>query len=389
MGINFFDFVYNVEMTRTKKWVVLVLGILISLFLGELALRVLTGVNFYSGNFINRRFDWSHKVMIGRHEPTVGQEPNPNQHYVSVFPVRAHPQELSRFFEVNHTPEGFRRTPNAWGQLLSGEATDILTLGDSFTYGSEVNDEETWPTHLQAILGRYVQNGGMTSFGLDQMVLSLEKRLTQISPKIVILSLTPLNVERTVYTKHLTRLKMQLVDKPYFILANGELILKNVPLKEPVWNQRFEWPRELLGRSLLADLVFRTVAFDYWFGKPPRKLSPDAYRTSFSPEEVSCELLKRVQGLSKQYHFTPVAVAQDFWQAHSGPYKSFTTTHRVLDCAKKLNWIVADMEPELKARYDESAELYRTLFFPTSHMTNQGNLLVAKTIAREIKSKLK
>ena len=39
----------------------------------------------------------------------------------------------------------------------------ILLAGDSNTFGNEVNDEETWAAHLQALTGRPVLNAGVAA----------------------------------------------------------------------------------------------------------------------------------------------------------------------------------------------------------------------------------
>ena len=41
--------------------------------------------------------------------------------------------------------------------------------------GDEVDDREAWPAQLQGLLGRRVVNGGVTGYGLDQMVLRAER----------------------------------------------------------------------------------------------------------------------------------------------------------------------------------------------------------------------
>lgn len=62
--------------------------------------------------------------------------------------------------------EGLRTTGDAPG----GAGPPILAVGDSFTFGDEVDALEAWPAQLQALLGRRVLNGGVTGYGLDQTV---------------------------------------------------------------------------------------------------------------------------------------------------------------------------------------------------------------------------
>lgn len=56
----------------------------------------------------------------------------------------------------------------------------ILAVGDSFTSGENVGDLDSWPAQLQRLTGHTVLNGGVSGYGLDQIVLRTE-RLTALS----------------------------------------------------------------------------------------------------------------------------------------------------------------------------------------------------------------
>ncbi len=73
------------------------------------------------------------------------------------------------------------------GLRWNGEASPlsertILAVGDSYTYGEEVNDDQTWPAYLQRLTGRRVLNGGVTGYGFDQTVLRAEQLADKLSP---------------------------------------------------------------------------------------------------------------------------------------------------------------------------------------------------------------
>ena len=50
-----------------------------------------------------------------------------------------------------------------------------LAVGDSFVFGDDVGDADSWPAILERLTGRRVINGGVPAFGLDQTVLRSEQ----------------------------------------------------------------------------------------------------------------------------------------------------------------------------------------------------------------------
>src|SRR5262249_13443678 len=62
---------------------------------------------------------------------------------------------------ITTNPQGFRTTPAQAAE--SYEKVDVLCLGDSFTFGYLVGDEETYPKHLATLYersGKTVVNAG-------------------------------------------------------------------------------------------------------------------------------------------------------------------------------------------------------------------------------------
>ena len=80
------------------------------------------------------------------------------------------------------------------GELASGNPFRILALGDSTTFGVGVDDGDTWPAQLQAILdpegtGRYeVLNAGVPGYSAYQGLRYLELRGLDLKPMIVIVN---------------------------------------------------------------------------------------------------------------------------------------------------------------------------------------------------------
>lgn len=107
----------------------------------------------------------------------------------------------------------------------------IALFGDSFTFGEEVSDEETFAHHLQQLLAAEtpaveVLNFGIHGYGHDQMLLYLREALPLYRPDVVVLGYVSDDSLR-----NLTRFRD--FAKPCFRLAGGELALEGVPVPTP------------------------------------------------------------------------------------------------------------------------------------------------------------
>jgi len=65
----------------------------------------------------------------------------------------------------------------------------ILAVGDSFVFGDQVSDDETWPALLEKRLNRHVANGGVSGYGSLAAVLRAEQLLKLQPYSLVILSI--------------------------------------------------------------------------------------------------------------------------------------------------------------------------------------------------------
>ncbi|MEM8859813.1 MAG: hypothetical protein AAGD96_15910 [Chloroflexota bacterium] len=118
----------------------------------------------------------------------------------------------------------------------------ILVLGDSFTFGENVNDDENYPYLLdQALPDTTVINAGVHGYGHDQMLIYFQEDGVKYSPDIVMVGFLSTDVSRNV-------LKFRDFAKPKFELNDGELELTNVPVPKP--------------NEVLADSYWRSRTMD-------------------------------------------------------------------------------------------------------------------------------
>ncbi len=154
---------------------------------------------------------------------------------------RPRPGASSLDGKVNINEAGVRKNANP---ALATEDTAtvfrIVTIGDSFTFGDEVSDNETWPAQVERILRAdgvptRVFNLGTNAYGIDQALLRLRRDGAPLRPDVVILGLQPENLMRNVNIVRPiffpdTALPLS---KPRFILDDGELHLRNQPTLSP------------------------------------------------------------------------------------------------------------------------------------------------------------
>ncbi len=250
---------------------------------------------------------------------------------------------------------GFRSN----GQPAPADGSSILTVGDSFTFGDEVNDNETWVARLEALIKRRVHNAGVPAYGLDQTVLRAERLVEQYKPALVIVSFISHDIDRSEYSFYGRW-------KPYFELKNGTLMLQPLAANEPPL-RRFEAVRTVLrSHSFLADSVFSRIAPRWWAEYTPPRI------VHHNGEAVSASLLARLDDLQRRQgrHLLAVALGTN------GVIGDNRRLEGVITRAREKGVVVlelASIKPELGA----GESLYR----PGGHYSPAMNQWVAAQIA--------
>ena len=161
----------------------------------------------------------------------------------------------------------------------------ILILGDSFTFGDEVSDDETYSAHLQAMLPHTeIINMGMHGYGHDQMLILFREEGIKYQPDIVILGFLPLDMSRNL-------LRFRDFAKPRFVLDRGELKLTGSPVPRPEEILQWDWTR-----PRIVD-IFSTLQHRV------KKIS-GLQKTEM--EEITTAILKEMISLIESIHAVPI-----------------------------------------------------------------------------------
>jgi hypothetical protein len=218
-------------------------------FVGE----KLTGFTYNYDLFWRR--DWikrhrtSSKIYykFDAYDPTKGWRPQANLRNMEVFTNKV----------LNTNSKGLRGTSEFSYERTPGKQR-ILIFGDSFTYGDEVSDEETYSYYLQQLLpNAEIINMGVHGYGHDQMLIFLQEEGIKYKPDIVILGFVPADMRRNT-------LRFRDYAKPRFIVERNTLQLIGSPVPPPAYFLKWEWANlksweilKIIARECAAKLGFK------------------------------------------------------------------------------------------------------------------------------------
>ena len=346
-------------MTRRREFVACVALVVVSLLVGlavlELACRLANEAHrlLKGPNLTDRPVDW----II--HDPLLGLVFKPN----GVSP------------EGSFDSDGFRVTSGA--RALN--AGLVVASGDSFTFGMEVANNETWPAILQEIIGVRVINAGVSAYGIDQTVLRTERLAAALAPTAMVVSFIADNIWRSEMRR------LWGAEKPYFTLDNnGELVLHNVPVPSVAPNTR-DGPgkasllQRLLNESALVEIVMRRLQA---FGDGSHRYFErfgDTVRAvpSGTGEKVSCALMRRLAQAG-----VPVLVVAQYQPTSWTRGPAYLAEQRrqnrvVLGCASTAGLVTLDTFETLNEVIARGG--LQSLYLQQHHSA-LGNRLVAQAI---------
>lgn len=244
----------------------------------------------------------------------------------------------------------------------------VLAVGDSFVFGDEVADTESWPAQLERRLGRQVINGGVNGYGLDQAVLRAKDLIVRHRPEILVFSVFPDDIPRC-------GLSQRHRPKPFFELLPGERVaLRNVPV--PV--VRDGWWQWLKKASALAQRIGGLID------------PPDMAVAHQEHEHVAALLLQELAEFGRAQGVEVLLLLQYNDLAES----QREMVNRVLYFVRRAATArIVDLYPLQRQIRERSVDEYARLFITFDykgerrirHMNATGNAFVAGVMAAELK----
>lgn len=280
---------------------------------------------------------------------------------------------------LNTTEYGIRINESGKYDLPAGA---VLAVGDSFTAGSETNDEGSWPAHLERLIGKRVLNAGVGGYGLDQSIMRAEQLIPILAPSAVVVGALDQDILRVGYSRYGA-------PKPYHTIdTSGALKLHNVPVERSGNKQS--------NGSFVINLVAHSFVLDYllssftvgWYAPA----SDHSYkRVNIDEVQISCALLARLKSLLDIRNTPGYFVMQygGYVISAGQPRPAFAVS--VLKCAAQFGYHIVDEYDQLRAVATESVDEFKTLYVmgpggEYGHMSSAGNHVVAQMIAAVIRS---
>lgn len=261
----------------------------IALSFDTILIRVVAGANDNSSNRL--RWVYRHRRQVEIHyvfdqfHPTRGWANRPHVRNARImrYPDGGH-------WTVNTNSRGLRgRTEYA--QPKPPGTIRIVVLGDSFTFGEEVDDDDTYCAQLNALLaGTEVLNLGVHGYGHDQMLIYLTEEGVGYSPDIVIVGFVTEDVQRNV---------VQFKDyaKPRFSVSGGRLHLHN---------RHLHAPEEMIRREFLRSKALDLLVIFYQNARWQWRSTQEEMETVTSALLREMAATSRAAGAVPLYVYLPV-----------------------------------------------------------------------------------
>ena len=160
------------------------------------------------------------------YDPTKGWVSKPNLRELKVYKDKL----------LNTNSKGLRgKIDYSYGQHPN--KLRILVLGDSYTFGEEVSDNETYSFYLQEMMpDAEIINMGIHGYGHDQILIFFKEEGIKYQPDIVILGFLATDMPRNL-------LQFRDFAKPKFELEGETLKLSGSPVPRPEEVLKKDWMR--------------------------------------------------------------------------------------------------------------------------------------------------
>lgn len=347
----------------------IILNVCLSLFSFSVTVFLLEfGVRLYKHEHRFKNFWGENRNLVNSAYPAefnreLGWIPQEGKHPKNIWNTR-----------VNIIQDGIRSNGNNNQRSKINDYKIILAVGDSFTFGDQVSNNETWPAVLERISGAKVINGGVFGYGIDQTYLRMNKLALKYQPDTIIFSFYSDDIMRCELSERTSVPKpyFELLDDGNFVLRNGHIPSSITPPSSP------DFFKNVLGYSFFFHKVMLRVFPEYWLQGDRWK---DKRIHSYGIK-VACHIFQEIAKFSKIHHVAIYILIQY-------TKDEFRKEHRmaiVNDAINCIDWDmlqIIDLRHSLISLKKHNQRHYENLF--QGHMTAKGNFWVASELNKRLK----
>jgi len=325
----------------------------------EFAIRIVSRESLRWENFLARELSLRHAAYPVAFDRRLGWVPEPGRN----------DRENLWHTQVTIDDQGLRTNGPA---SLPRTAPLVLALGDSFTFGDEVSDDESWPAALEREIQRSVVNAGVFAYGVDQAVLRGETLMPSYRPAVIVYGL---------FGDDSARCELSIrkgIGKPWFRLDGAGLAAEAADIVPPTASAGdLDWARQILGHSLLFDRLIRTQWPSWWLEGVRRTV-----REHSDGVEVSARLMGRLAADAEQHHARVLVVALYDRRVRDEERRACAP---VLDRALVSGLAVLDLAPKLIELRSRDPRAHARLY-GAGHFSAAGNAWAATRIAEVLRA---
>jgi len=331
-----------------------VFSVLVTFLVLELGTRALRG-EWDLDNFLELKMDLFRGAYPSEFDQDLGWSLKPG----------VHPKNL--WDKTVTVLEDQTRSNGAERELDKGSI--ILAVGDSFTFGDQVDDHQSWPAHLEDMTGNTVINGGVFGYGVDQAYIRMILLAEKYHPSALVLSFIPDDINRSQLSYRTA------VPKPYFdIDASGNLVLVSDHVVPPSRPRQLDPFRNALGYSLLAYRLLKSVAPVWWLQGGDKSI-----QVHEKGPEVVCKLFDKMGAYAKQKGIDAYIMVQYEMKKLN---EDKDVVSQVLGCVDTDVITIVDLREPLVEVAENDLDELESLF--VGHMSSKGNRFVASELKKEM-----
>jgi hypothetical protein len=279
---------------------------------------------------------------------------------------------------------GFRGTREYPLNKRAG-TTRILGIGDSFTFGWGVQDEETFGAVIESTRPNVeVINIASPGYGIDQMLLGFREIGKQFEPDYVLIGIYP-----EVFWRATRSYTDAGYGKPYFRLEEGNrLRLQNVPVSGPEELEYNQYPK-VISYGLIEGLMMRSAIYRYIKHRTLRLLRDLEWVDPDITEEwrLGKVILRQLISEIREVGAEPVIliIPPYGWMSNTQQTSMQKSVGRL---ANGMNVDVLDFTEQLQSLSKQSS-LERYYIPHDHHWTEEAHALVAQALTNQLELMVK